>query len=721
MGFIMAVLAAVFGIAWLALGGVNTPDWTPDLTPDNAPNSASLPVSPSDSPPVNLALAETQTPPQAPVVRAAIKPSVNDDDFARIVSERADLTTVTIYPDNLALITEVRKVTLPKGGSVIAFEGVSDLIIPQSMILREFTGMTLERDFDYSLLSKTTLFENAVGESVFLTRFDKASGAVVKQEAQIISARRDSGVVMRVEGKIETLSCSGLTERVSFGSARGNLSAKPVMSVRVRTEQAGEQEVVVSYLTSGLGWRADYRADLKGTIEDKPTGTRAASLLAWLTLTNDTAKDYSDVPLAIIAGDLNRDRETRAVAAPKPYMQAQCYPIGDTKRGIRRLIPHITKQRTEYRKSAAYGGAAPMMEMSMMSDEIVVTGNKARTATEENVGDYKLYRVPGLVSVKPYQTKQIAFLDEDSVEISRYFKAEVRGAQNNPNPVPLRLAYSLNNDREGGLARSLPKGTFRIFDTRANGKAVYLAESYIDNLAVDEEVELVTGRSMSVQMKTTGRGSRDLKSKFLASHSVFNALGEAVRIKLINRDERLLGNVITVESTARDPDEIIPTWWFDVRPEAVGELAYGVKFEMRYFVDLDGLVEVEAGKPLDDLGQFRIERGLYIAGTNRPVDDSYMPSVSTNVSEMNAVTKVISAKLDKDGNIVLEVKHSIANTSGQAQTIEIAPNYRRASRRSFEVLESTLKPDNKAEARWTLEIADGETKALRYSVKVLGR
>ncbi len=713
MGFIMAVFAAVFGIAWLALGGTDGGTVAADTK-----SPANLPV--------NVAMVEASAPPAPapPVTHATIKPSITEGDFPRIISERADLTTVTIYPDNLALITEVRTVTLPKGGSVIAFEGVSDLIIPQSMILREFSGMTLERDFDYSLLSKTTLFENAVGESVFLTRFDEASGAVVKQEAQIISARRDTGVVMRVEGKIETLSCSGLTERVSFGpkhkGARGNLSAKPVMSVRVRTEQAGEQEVVVSYLTSGLGWRADYRVDLKGTIEDTPVGTRAASLLAWLTLTNDTAKDYSDVPLAIIAGDLNRDRDTRAVAVPQPYMQAQCYPIGNTKRGVFGVANRILNQKVEYRKSAAYGAAAPMMEMSMMSDEIVVTGSKARTATEENVGDYKLYRVPGLVSVKPYQTKQIAFLDEDSVEIARYFKAEVHGAQDNPNPTPLTLAYSLNNEREGGLARSLPKGTFRIFDKRANGKTVYLGESRIDNLAVDEEVELVTGRSMSVQMKTAGRGSRNLKSKFLASHSVFNALGEAVRVKLINRDERLLGDVITVESTTRDPDEIIPTWWFDVRPEAVGELTYGVKFEMRYFIDLDGLIEVEVGKASADSDQFWIERGLYIAGTNRPVDDSYMPSVSTNVSEMDARTKIISAKLDKGGNIVLEVQHSIANNSGQAQAIEIAPNYRRVSRRSFEVLESNIKPDNKSEARWTLKIANGETKTLRYSVKVLG-
>jgi hypothetical protein len=509
----------------------------------------------------------------APVVKASQSTlhKGEQDAITRVVSESADLTTVTIYPDNLALITEVRKVNVPEGRSTIAFEGVSDLIIPQSMILREFTGFTLERNFDYDLLSKTTLFENAVGDLVTLTRFDEASGKVIDQQAEIISARRDTGVVMRVDGKIETLSCSGLTERVSFKSTGEGLSAKPIMSVQVNAEAAGEQEVVISYLTSGLGWKADYRIDLKGTMEGKPTGTRKASLLAWLTLSNRTAKDYADVPLAIIAGDLNRDRDTRAVSPPKPYLQGQCYPIGSTKRGVaeriedysRKVIktPASTRERFEAPMAASYS-------MGMMADEIVVTGAR-KMATEENVGDYKLYRVPGLVSVKPYQTKQIAFLNEDSVEVGKYYVAHVYGFQDVPNPQHLTLTYDLNNDREDGLARSLPTGTFRIFDVRESGHTVFLGETQKDNLAVDEDVELVMSRAMNVQMKSATGGS-----KASVTHSFFNATKEDVRVKVINNDVSLRGKKLRGAEEFRDSDEIIPTWWIDVPSESVAELSY---------------------------------------------------------------------------------------------------------------------------------------------------
>jgi hypothetical protein len=489
----------------------------------------------------------------------------------RITSGAAAETAVTIYPDNLALITEIRKVNVPAGRSVIAFEGVSDLIIPQSMILREFTGLTLERNFDYDLLSKTSLFENAVGEFVTLTRFDAASGAVVDQSAEIISARRDTGVVMKVDGKLETLSCSGLTERVSFGTGAGGLSAKPVMSVQVSAEAAGEQEVVISYLTSGLGWRADYRADLGAALPDKPTGTRQASLLAWLTLTNGTAKDYADVPLAIIAGDLNRDRDTRAVAPPKPYLQGQCYPIGSTKTGInqgRFAVGKVMGWDGGIYDSAESIPSQPLR--AMMADEVIVTGARARkVAREENVGDYKLYRVPGLVSVKPYQTKQIAFLDEQKVEIREYFKHEVYGFNEAPNPAPLALAYGINNAREDGLARALPKGTFRIFDRRANGNTVYLGESRIDNKAVDEEVELLIDRSFNVLVKSTAG-----KARRSVTHSFFNAMDGAAAVKVVNQDQELRGNRRVSSEVPRDPDEIIPTWWIDIPPESEGELSY---------------------------------------------------------------------------------------------------------------------------------------------------
>jgi len=183
-------------------------------------------------------------------------------DLPRVVSKQADSTALTIYPDNLALITETRTVNLPKGKSTLVFAGVNDRMVPASVLLREFTGLTIERNFDYALLSKANLFEKSVGQTVTLTHTDYASGKVKNSRAKIVSV--GNGVVFEIGGKFETYQCSGLSEGTLFDNLPDGLNNVPELSIDVQTKQAGPQEVVISYLADNFSWEADYRLDLAG-------------------------------------------------------------------------------------------------------------------------------------------------------------------------------------------------------------------------------------------------------------------------------------------------------------------------------------------------------------------------------------------------------------------------------------------------------------------------
>ena len=54
-------------------------------------------------------------------------------------------------------------------------------------------------------------------------------------------------------------------------------------------------------------------------------------------------------------------------------------------------------------------------------DTVIVTASKraspVNVAVQQDLGDYKLYRAPQAVTVAPHQTKQIAFLSKDNVEL----------------------------------------------------------------------------------------------------------------------------------------------------------------------------------------------------------------------------------------------------------------------------------------------------------------
>ncbi|MEO0851570.1 MAG: hypothetical protein AAFY04_09200, partial [Pseudomonadota bacterium] len=136
---------------------------------------------------------------------------------------------LTIYRDDLAFVTETRTVMVPAGRSTISFEGVSDLMIPQTALLREFGAVTIERNFDYDLLSQGSLMQAHVGKDITLVRTNPATGDAQTVIGTLISARR--GAVIDIDGAIEVFDCSGLLEKITFEQVPENLIDKPTLSL----------------------------------------------------------------------------------------------------------------------------------------------------------------------------------------------------------------------------------------------------------------------------------------------------------------------------------------------------------------------------------------------------------------------------------------------------------------------------------------------------------
>ena len=462
-------------------------------------------------------------------------------------SPEAAQTSLTIYPDNLAMVTEVRRVSLPKGPATIRFLGVSDQIIPQSAVLQEFEGLNLERNFDTDVISKGSLMEKAVGETITIRRVNPATGDVTDVAAKLLAAplqnlsaqsrrwtrqQRVQGAVFEVAVRVEALECSGLAEAVLYSQLPEGLNPSPVLSLIVESEEAGETEVTISYLTRGLGWEADYRMDM-------PPGSREGSLLGWLTLTNGTSKNFEKVPTAIVAGTLNRAQDDYKPALTRVFTP-NCWSKGSTKTGIA-----VARQMMASRnRSAKFGdiqysiAPAPVMESMMAEDEIVVTGS--RIATREDLGDYKLYRTPEPVTVAPMQTKQIAFLSVPNVEADRVFAFSF-SQRPESGLMGAHVEYRVDNSQEGNLAQPLPKGNFRVFTNRANGVPAFLGEDGVDNLAVDLPADIEVSRSASVQMQsriegvTTGQGD-EVRHALHMTADMFNATPETVDTEIEIRD-----------------------------------------------------------------------------------------------------------------------------------------------------------------------------------------
>ena len=61
---------------------------------------------------------------------------------------------------------------------------------------------------------------------------------------------------------IEALRCTGLAETLLASRVPAGLSAKPTLSVRVRSPEPVERDVTLSYITNNFDWQANYVAEL---------------------------------------------------------------------------------------------------------------------------------------------------------------------------------------------------------------------------------------------------------------------------------------------------------------------------------------------------------------------------------------------------------------------------------------------------------------------------
>ncbi len=512
----------------------------------------------------------------APIVAAEITGAKNV-----IVSEAPSDLAITIYRDDLALITETRKIILPEGRSKIEFEGVSDQMIAQSALLAEFGAITIERNFDYDLLAQQSLFSKSVGKNILLTRTDP-EGGVTQISAKIIAA--DRGVLLEIDGKIEAFKCAGLPERGDFYDMPENLKAKPTLSLQVNAEKAGEQELTISYLASGFSWAADYVMTLDGKPDDK--GHQTASLAGWLTLTNGTAISFENAPTAIIAGDLRRLSSTRRDTAPAPYFYASCWPQGSTKTGSQKNVADDTSV-TVQRAYFAPPAAAMSMEPESLADKGVAQRSMKTEAEREDFGDYKLYRVPNLTTVAAQQTKQISFLKKEGVELEKKYAFHFfQPTDYQGSFLPASVEYHLDNDKDGKLAEPLPEGTFRIMTKMENDKAFFLGQDYEKDLAVGLPVEITAGRANDVILETrviSQSQDRNLSgaSTYIRemAYDITNASPMPAHIKITLGRDSGYSYKISQETISLDKNEDIPTWEFTVPAESRKTLQFTAQYK----------------------------------------------------------------------------------------------------------------------------------------------
>jgi len=351
-------------------------------------------------------------------------------------------TEVTVYNNNLALVKEKRKLELQAGVNNVEYTDVAAFIDPTSVMFEDTRNKetaVLEQNYEYDLVSGYKLLEKYLDKEITAT--DKEGNTYT---GTLLS--HDGGVVLRLtDGKVVTLS---EVSKVEFPDS-ANLLTKPTLVWQVYSPVGGTRDVLTSYLTGGMNWRADY------IVKTNADDTKA-DIQGWVSVDNNAGTTFEDAKLKLAAGEVHR------VYVPQTKFASMEIPV----------------------EEAEYGGAA------------------RNGFSEESLFEYHLYTLERPATLKNNQVKQLSLLSADSVQVEKELVFD--GSRSDK----VRVVLNLNNSREKGLGMPLPAGVVRVYKADSDGQLQFLGEDSIDHTPKDEEIEVAVGNAFDV---TGTRAQTDYK------------------------------------------------------------------------------------------------------------------------------------------------------------------------------------------------------------------
>jgi hypothetical protein len=419
-----------------------------------------------------------------------------------------DRVSLTVYNQNIALVEDVRNLNVPAGRSRQEFPGVSASIRPETVGLSGRGLSVVEQNFDYDLLTPGKLMESAVGNEIGIVRTNPGSGAQTTERARVLAANQ--GVVLQIGNRIEVLRDDGVPTRVIFDRVPQNLRPRPTLSVTLDAEGAGRRETTLSYLTSGLTWKADYVARF-----DEKAGK--LDLTGWVTLTNNSGATFSNAQTRVVAGDVN-------------------------------LINQ--------------GGYNPRPPVRVSNTR----GNGTQSGGQGALADVYVYPLPEAVTVANNQTKQVGLIDAAGVPATKRYLRVVDGFYSAEEPIAAEVGVIFVNG-SGDAARALPAGVIRVYVKDEAGEPRFIGESQVDHSPAGSEIVVTTGDAFDVTVQprlvSSERVSKRLvdyfRTRYAMEYTVRNARPEAVTVEVrqrgLGRDTELTDQ--SIEGEMRDARTVV--------------------------------------------------------------------------------------------------------------------------------------------------------------------
>ena len=385
---------------------------------------------------------------------------------------------LTIYNQNFAVVRETLPLELKAGSNVFRFSGATAQVEPDSVILRDPAGrhvvQIVEQNYRNDPVSQERLLNLFEGKSIeFTVRNQDGStrtviGRIVRsgyvphyqamsrygsQYAANQMAMVSGGTgqaIIEVDGKLQFT----LPGQPVFPSLGDDTILKPALDWILYSAQPARFDAELSYISGGLSWSSDYN------VVAPETGD-TLDLVGWVTLDNQSGKQFDRAHIKLMAGDVNKVEPTSV----------------------------------RYAMGGVVAASAPPPQVN-----------------EKTFDEYHLYTLPLPTTIHDRETKQVEFLRASGVQSKRLYiydgavldqgyrgqdlrQIQYYGTQSNPHVWVMR---EFANSELNHLGVPLPKGRVRFYRRDQDGQVEFTGENQIDHTPKDETVRVYTGNAFDI-------------------------------------------------------------------------------------------------------------------------------------------------------------------------------------------------------------------------------
>jgi hypothetical protein len=391
----------------------------------------------------------------------------------------SDAPALTIYNQNFFVARERLPLDLKAGVNFIKYAGVAAHLEPDSVILRDPDGRALqilEQSYRNDPISQELLLSFYEGKTIdfivgqtpdgkpLLTRGKVIRSGYIPSTyyAQNYQQPVSTQPIIEVDGVLRF----GLPGQPMFPALSGDSILKPTLNWQLETNDPGQFDAEISYVSGGMSWQSDY--NLVVSDDNKSGGkTDLLDMIGWITMRNQSGKTYENANIKLLAGDVNKIQQ--------PAVSGRMY-------------------------------AAAKMAMEADAMQPVVR--------EKSFDEFHLYTLQRPATLRDQETKQVEFVRStgiraqrlyvyDGANVTQYGYYNFDQIRNDPsygtasNPKVWVMEEFKNSDTNH-LGIPLPKGKLRFYRRDTDGHLEFVGENTIDHTPKDETIRVYTGNSFDV-------------------------------------------------------------------------------------------------------------------------------------------------------------------------------------------------------------------------------